>query len=243
MTVGVYALYWEEQDLIYIGESDNIERRFKEHIKMLQTKKHFNHKVQDTYNRYGVPTNYLLEKCLISELKIKEVDWYKEFNNTLNIAPPGNIVTGLKTRHSKYSKFKILRVFSLLYRSAKTHKEIANKVCIPRSVVSAIAIGSRHSWLSEEYPEEYYKMITGRDEINKSNHTSILKNMSSLRKFSKEYPTVVSPIGEVFSFTNISIFCRSHPELSLNIKNSSSGIDKIVRGIRKQYKGWKLHQS
>lgn len=241
MTVGVYALYWEEQDLIYIGESDNIERRFKEHSKMLETSKHFNHRVQDTYNKYGTSTNYILEKCLISELKIKEVSWYKEFSNTLNIAPPGNIISEVGARHSKYSKFKILRIFALLYNSALTHIEISRKLLVPRSVISAIAAGTRHSWLKEEYEEKFSQMLSNRPNINANNQR---KSQSyRISTFSKEYPSVVSPTGEVYTFTNISMFCKSHPELSLNIKNSSSGIDKIVRGIRKQYKGWKLYQS
>jgi predicted GIY-YIG superfamily endonuclease len=73
MTIGIYALYWEEQDLIYIGESDNIERRFKEHLKMLETNKHFNYRVQEVYNTYGLPLFQILEECHINELKIKEV--------------------------------------------------------------------------------------------------------------------------------------------------------------------------
>ena len=42
MTMGIYALYWQEQDLIYIGQSKEIERRFKDHLRELEACIHCN---------------------------------------------------------------------------------------------------------------------------------------------------------------------------------------------------------
>lgn len=80
MAIGIYALYWEEQDLIYIGQSQNIERRFSEHIYKLTNTKHTNYKVQNAYNLYGLPVLNILEQCEISELNTLEISYTKEFN-------------------------------------------------------------------------------------------------------------------------------------------------------------------
>ena len=44
MTTGIYALYWEEQDLIYIGKAQKIEKRFKDHLSKLISGKEKYHK-------------------------------------------------------------------------------------------------------------------------------------------------------------------------------------------------------
>lgn len=60
MTIGIYSLYWEEQDLIYIGQSQNIERRFTEHLYKLKNNTHTNYKVQKAYITYGLPSTNIL---------------------------------------------------------------------------------------------------------------------------------------------------------------------------------------
>lgn len=55
MTIGIYALYWEEQDLVYVGQSQDIARRFTEHKRKLKNTSHTNYKVQAAYNLYGIP--------------------------------------------------------------------------------------------------------------------------------------------------------------------------------------------
>ena len=53
MTIGIYRITNNTNDLSYIGESLNIERRWDEHINDLNNKSHHSYKLQDAWNRYG----------------------------------------------------------------------------------------------------------------------------------------------------------------------------------------------
>lgn len=145
MTIGIYAIYWEEQDLIYIGQSVNIERRFQEHNSKAAIQKHSNYKVQELYNIYGSPTQFIIEECSSSTIDSREIFWTKEFNAQLTIVDPGKGV-GRGTNHaaSKYSKFQILKVFSFLYRTIKTYKEISRLTKVSEGVISSIAQEQSH---------------------------------------------------------------------------------------------------
>ena len=53
MTIGIYGIINKVNNLIYIGESNNIERRWDEHIDELNNNTHYNYKLQTTWNTYG----------------------------------------------------------------------------------------------------------------------------------------------------------------------------------------------
>jgi len=53
MTIGIYGIINETNNLIYIGESNNIERRWEEHIDDLNNNSHCNYKLQTAWNTYG----------------------------------------------------------------------------------------------------------------------------------------------------------------------------------------------
>lgn len=241
MTIGIYALYWEEQDLIYIGLSQDIEGRYKEHLYNLRECKHTNYKVQNTYNLHGIPTLFIVEKCPLYKLNDKEVYWTKEFdslnsNNGLNIVEAGQVGFGTSSNSSKYSKHKILKVFSLLYRTTLSHPEISTIVKqIPEHLISDIARGSSHLWLKDMYPTQYLIM---RDNIKKR---MILNRSNALTRDIK-YPEMLSPEGNVYKVNILIEFCKSIPELSLNLETSRKCIGMVLHGSKPSYKGWRLVQ-
>ena len=53
MTCGIYKIYCKENNRTYIGSSNNIERRFKEHISNLKNNRHINNYLQNSWNKYG----------------------------------------------------------------------------------------------------------------------------------------------------------------------------------------------
>lgn len=159
MTIGIYSLYWEEPDLIYIGQSQNIERRYKEHLNLLIRNKHYNYKVQEAYIKYGLPMHTVLEVCSLSELNSAEVYWTSEFNNLLNIADPGEIMSSSSSRHKKYSKIQVLRVFSYLYKNHVSIEDIALKTKVSIHTVKQISAGYKHIWLKGAYLKKYLKML------------------------------------------------------------------------------------
>ncbi len=231
MTIGIYSLYWEDQDLVYIGQSQNLERRYKDHINSLQNGTHNNYKVQDTFNKYGEPKFIVLEVCKIADIYTKEILWTEEFNslhglNGLNIVEPGTSSSGWGTNaaNARYSRIQILRVFSMLYKTTLKYSTISLKSKVPIHIINQIKNGLIHTWLCNDYTTKYRLM-----QLRPKNYP----------KTKIEESTLVSSTGEIHILTSIKDFCLSIPELAINIKTSSAAIGKVLLNKKKSYKGWK----
>jgi len=232
MTIGIYALSWEEQDLIYIGQSVNIESRFKKHLRLLCFNNHFNHRVQTTYKLYGKPVLFILEICLEDELNYKEYYWFKEFNNTLNIAVPGEPGGGKSWRNSnaKYSKIKLLRVFSRLVSGKLSFSEIAIKEQVSKSLLDHILSGDNHTWIKDSYPDEFIKAkeyATNRKQFNDRGGRPIIGSTRIIY-------LINSDLNKLEKINNICEFCRTN-----NLHQSA--ISLLIKRQRQSHKGWKLY--
>lgn len=223
MTIGIYALYWEEPDLVYIGQSQNIEERFKTHIRKCLIEKHSNYKVQQTFNKLGLPQLVILDICTTSQCNDREIYWTKEFNSIetgLNIVEAGLVGYGANSNHSKYSKFQILKVFScLLSNKYISQQAIADKCRVHPSLVSSIYNGTIHTWLRDDYPKHYEKLKT-------------IKFIRSKRR-SRDIIKVLSPEKHLFELTNISLFAKEH-----NLDQSA--LNRLINGKALSHKGWVL---
>ena len=238
MTIGIYALYWEEQDLIYIGLSQNIEGRFIDHKRYAKANRHTNYKVQDTFNKYGTPELKILEKCSIAELNDKEVYWTKEFNsinNGLNIIEAGQVGFGPNSNNSKYSKRQILKVFSMLYRTDKSYKYISQKTNTSATLVSDIAQSRTHLWLKECYPIEFKQI--------QSNAVFRQKKAKFISRHTEEV-VLISPETLEYTIFNIKEFCIEIllKDSNTTLKHVIKGVSRLINGNCKVYKGWKLKQ-
>lgn len=227
MDSGIYALYWWEQDLCYIGLSSRLSKRREEHYRMLQQSRHTNYKVQDAYDRFGPPEFIVLEYCSVTSLPDKESYWCKEFDalgpNGLCLVEPGIVGFGPDSNSSKYSKTLILKVFSLLYRGTYTGKEISERLSVPVMLISDIRNRKTHRWLEVSYPEKYLKMLN-------NNARDILANSKGIRG------VLLSPTGELIPVLSISNFCREF----LSSIEDRSHISSLLRGKRKSHKGYRL---
>lgn len=235
MTIGIYSLYWEEQDLIYIGQSVNIASRYLVHIKALQKGNHYNCKLQNAYNLYGMPTHYVLEECEVSSLEYLEGVWAKEFSAVdsvqgLNILPPGvpGGGSGVSSAASKHSKKSILTVFRLLYSSkGLSYKFISECTGIPVGTVEGIRNGRVHSWLKQQYPNSYAKMLVVYRH----------KNCGHIKTNYVDQPvTLLSPNGESVLVTDIQKFSKLY-------RLDPSAVGKVIRGSRLSTHGWSLPNS
>lgn len=225
MNSGIYSLYWWEQDLIYVGLSQNLNARKAEHFRDLENNTHTNYKVQNAYNLYGKPDFIILEYCDIKYLPEKEIYWCSEFNalgsNGLCIVEPGIVGFGVNSNASKYSKNLILKIFSLLYTGKCSVPNISNRLRVPIHLVRDICSGRTHIWLSETYPQKYAKMLSiDRLKLSKLSSIRLLKDAE----------------GIVYQINNIREFCRN----ILGNENHHSNICKVLNGTRKVYKGYTL---
>ncbi len=229
MTVGIYALYWEEQDLIYIGQSQNIEARYREHLYKMKNTKHTNYKVQNTFDLYGEPILQILQECSIENCNELEIYYTREFdsiNNGLNIIEAGLVGWGVNSNASKYTKWQILKAFSLLYRTKLSTRDIAKRCKVNIGVVHGIQSGTTHIWLKAKYAEKF-NLIKDRLQtvfLNRSYKASI---------HSGKEVKVINPKGEIVTIQgSLSLFAR-------NNNLTKSHFCKVVAGELSQHKGWK----
>ena len=84
MKCGIYSIVNKENDKIYIGLTNNINRRWKEHINELNQGKHHSHHLQHAWNKYGESAFEfnVLEYCDEDELGEKEEWWIDYFDST-----------------------------------------------------------------------------------------------------------------------------------------------------------------
>lgn len=232
MESGIYALYWWEQDLIYIGQAQVVSARFKEHKRKLKAGTHPNYRVQDTYNLYGEPDYITLELCPIEELNTLEIAWTVEFDSVktpwgLNLVEAGMVGWGTNSNNSKYTKQQILRVFSYLYRTNYSHAVISKKTKVSKGLIASITVRKCHLWLRDSYPEQYAKML------NRENLWACLLNLGKSKN-------VTSPEGQIYTVDSVSKFCDSIPSLHIKGDNAKRGIARIIDCTRNSYLGWKL---
>lgn len=107
-TIGVYCILNKVNEKRYVGSSANIEHRWFCHRRELETNKHGNMYLQNSYNKHGSEQfhYFMLEYCSENECVIKEQEWIDFFQpfgeKGYNISPTAGSVLGLK--HSEQSK-------------------------------------------------------------------------------------------------------------------------------------------
>lgn len=170
MTIGIYAIYWLNEGLVYVGQSQNIEQRIYTHLASLKNNKHNNKKLQNAYNKYGVPEHLTLEETNISDITNAEILWVSEFNSIkegLNILDPARSLYGTSSGKSKYSKNTVLKVFSMLYKTTVAYSFISERLSVPYTLIRDIKTKVSHVWLQQEYPEKYEIMIQRKQNTSK----------------------------------------------------------------------------
>lgn len=232
MTIGIYALSYDNYNHIYVGQSVNIEMRTSKHISLLKHDKHYNYKLQALYNTGGLPSINILEVCNISELNTKENVWIQEFdsfNHGLNLRTT-ELTSNKGTKHSqaKFSENQITDTFNLLLDPSNLTKNISKITGVSEGMISMIASGQSHRWLEEVFPTKYAILLSlvGQRRIY---------GQSALGK-GKTYPTLSDPEGTEYSnIENVKEFAKVH---GLNYTQLSKVLNKSNGAI--SVKGWRL---
>lgn len=82
--VGIYKITNTENGKVYIGQSIDINKRFKEHKRSLRKGEHENYRLQDDWNVYGEDafSFEIIQKCRSSNLNEIEKHLIGEYNST-----------------------------------------------------------------------------------------------------------------------------------------------------------------
>lgn len=68
----IYLINWPNNDYFYIGQSQDYHKRKISHLSKMNTNSHKNKKIQNVYNKYGIPEFHIIEECQIEELNERE---------------------------------------------------------------------------------------------------------------------------------------------------------------------------
>lgn len=234
MTTGIYKLNFGNNEAFYIGQSLNIEQRYKSHCTSMRcgtsTKK-----LNSAFKSYGLPTLEILLECEEFELDSNETAAIEVFCadtlglNTMSSHGHRSNLRGQSAGNAKYSNEIIEEAFNYLVFTDKTHKEIQEILGMSRGALADISSGAAHTWLKDKFPEEY--SLLEAKKLNRRK-TSIIKSKGGAKVMDK-YPLLESPSGEVFQVTLLREFCRQH-----DLNHGSIG--QVLRGKKQAYKGWKL---
>jgi hypothetical protein len=224
MTIGIYKLVFPNTKKVYIGQSIDIERRYKQHIYNMSNYKS-SILLNEAFNNYGIPSIEILEVVYdIQELTNKErqyIHQYDTYTNGFNsVTGDTEQLFGPFNPSSLYNEEDYFCILYYLSDSKYTHKNISDILEVSINVIRDISSLKRHVWLKTVYPELYSKM-----ESLKYNRNSISGK--------KTYPRVVSPEGAIHTVTNITNFAKEHGLLV-------PGLHKLLNSYRDTYKGWTL---
>jgi group I intron endonuclease len=161
-STGVYSISFKNSKKIYVGSASKTSgeiksgkgfySRWRKHIALLKSKKHYSTKLQNAFNKYGeqnMAFSILVlcepENCIIKEQEY--IDKYDSYNKGYNLRPKANNNLGFKqtenffiTQYDKYKKIRdsYYEDIKQLYDQNKTTREISAILKISRGVIRKV---------------------------------------------------------------------------------------------------------
>lgn len=238
MTIGIYKLNFTGTDKVYIGQSVNIENRYKQHLYSLR-KGTSSKKLQTAYVDYGLPVLDILLECSVQELDLNEdeaINIFDSCNSGLNMYSTANeapTYSGYGYGHSIYSKETILICIDMLLDSANVeYTDISTFTGVNTSTIARLALTDTHQWAWDEYPDKFIKMKEMHP-LRKPVRYNKISNGLCAKSKGITYPSIKSPNGEVFSIDNAYQFAKDRGL-------AGNHFQEVLNGHRKSHKGWKL---
>lgn len=134
MTCGVYKIYNTIEDKCYIGQSLDIENRWKGHVNELKKGKHINKKLQLAFDKYGIEA---FEFSILKEVEdLIWIDYYESYYTEKYNAVNGGYSVR-KLHSSQDIKFVLDNLDNLKSKWLQILKTITTKYyCIDKQVVA-----------------------------------------------------------------------------------------------------------
>lgn len=161
---GIYMLTFKNCEKVYVGQSVDIKRRFKDHLRYLNMGEH-SKKVQDAYKEFGEPELEILELCSDDQLNDRElfyINFWDSVNNGLNSTYSGQggcNIFGEDRYNSIYSNEQIIQlVHEILANPTETLTDLAERLQIKLHTVFSVVYADSHKWLETAIPNSYKEL-------------------------------------------------------------------------------------
>lgn len=222
---GIYCIENTKSNKKYIGQSVNIEDRWRRHISELNNRTHHNSHLQNAWDKYGKDCFkfYVLEYCDVSDLDEKE-RYYIGIYNTTDRDSGYNLQSGGQSSnsHSDETKKKISESNKKAYQNGELRKVRSNDAL--------------KQWANPEIKEK----ITGQNNgMYGKHHSEETRRKMSEKKKGKPspkrllIPVLCIELNEIFD-------CAATAAKEFNVQSGS--ILGVCRGDRKTCGGyhWKF---
>lgn len=150
--IGIYKFENLVNNKCYIGQSRDIEKRYKKHLQIMNNEndKNYNNHLYRSLRKYGIGNfNFeVIEECSIEELNKREEYWiliYDSFFNGYNSTFGGD-GSGMEK-----NKGKVIQIIKDLEETSLTQSQIAKKNSLSEEMVQGINTG-RYWRYEREYP-------------------------------------------------------------------------------------------
>lgn len=155
--IGIYSITNLINQKKYIGQSRNIENRWKEHRKSINSSDKYHYPLYRAIRKYGIEnfSFQVIEQCKLEELDKREQYYIDKFNT---IVPNGYNQTlgGTTTVPQKLDQQKVKEIIKMLENNFLSQEEIAQKFNVSQNTISDINSG--YTWIQEDkiYPLRKY---------------------------------------------------------------------------------------
>lgn len=221
----IYQIYCNDNQKIYVGQTNNLTQRLSRHKTLLKQRKHFNRHLQNCYDLYGKDSlkyeviNQVNTRAESSEQELSWINTYKQSGLSLNQTTE----IGLYERSAE-ARAKI----------SKAHKGrfIAWKDKIRETILNDDASMERIRLIGKSNKGRKYpnRKVSAHNRSWSNDHRL---NSSRANGFVPFY--VLSPNNEIYYVEMLKPFCREH-----NLDQSS--LRKVRNGVHRHHKGWKYYE-
>lgn len=158
-TCGIYKIENKINHKVYIGQSINIEKRWRDHRYRSQSGDGESFECELYKYMYGHLSDFefsILEECPQDMLDIQEIDWIRKYDSTASWKgynrSPGGKDEGHQGIYQKLSKEKVLEIVDRLKNTVDSQETIAKDYSVDQSIVSLINNGSYYIEGVESFP-------------------------------------------------------------------------------------------
>lgn len=223
----IYGLYWKIPDKYYVGKTNRLRDRISEHTNLLNKGAHYNLKLQEAYNTYGMPEILTLEVCEDDEVFKQERYWIDKFKAVSN----GYNQIGENPTQEKYLK-DILPLPDPTIKCKVILIDKSNQLHYIQNISEFCRNNLEMSKVWKSAAGEISKMIQGKAKTYKGYR--VYKGQDTFMPTIRNSYKIYKNNEFIVETNNLAEFCRTTPDLLDDWYSAANKLRKISSGTTKK---------